>query len=548
MQTIEFFEKYSPIILTILIGTILTTFASTPIILNIEMENVFNSLLINSASNDLITTNLEPTETPPLFFWLNHIFLSTFGFKLNLLKIIPALAFSGLIITCYSFMVKNSKSITLAIITVLTIATSPFFIAASKVITLDLLYVLAYTATLFIFISNIYNVTYSHLASFIAGILSAVCISTTGIMGIIPILFSYLLVNFIRGGFFYNLAFNNLFIILAGFASFVIVWISLLAKQYGFTQSFEMILNYKALQESAVFNFDTDAIFKYTSLFIVGGFPWIAIFPYAAWQTLKDIFKEMNSANINTALPLILLINIVGLSIYFSTIESQFYILLIIYLNIAILVAIKIHSFNKFNISWFTTIIAVCSVIIMFLFLNEFLNIDITKYKFDSTIKEIILNSNTSVKNISTEIFYFIAIIYTASAATLLGYKITQKKSLIHLTCLLTVINFGILSFAIFPKLSNNNLNKFVVLEAWTSKHIGESDTVVFYKLKNPVIASKGGISLYFDDATKLNTYANKQRNRTIIIAFHKKHSNLMRQTRQSSRPTCHKNICILKR
>ena len=75
------FEKNSIFLLAGIMAIILISFFNTPMILNIELDNIFNSFLINDVTHNVITTNLEATNTPPLFFWLKHVIINTFGFS-----------------------------------------------------------------------------------------------------------------------------------------------------------------------------------------------------------------------------------------------------------------------------------------------------------------------------------------------------------------------------------------------------------------------------------------------------------------------------------
>ena len=136
------FEKSSLLILGILICATIASFFNTPMLLHIELDNIFNSFLINDITHNVITTNLEATNTPPLFFWIKHLFISALGFDISTLKAIPSLVMCAIILISYTFISKQTKSTNLAIVTAIILATSPFFITASKLISFDLIYIL----------------------------------------------------------------------------------------------------------------------------------------------------------------------------------------------------------------------------------------------------------------------------------------------------------------------------------------------------------------------------------------------------------------------
>lgn len=542
------FERSSRLILFILVGATVASFLNTPMLLHIELENVFNSFLINDITHNVITTNLEATSTPPLFFWIKHILITTLGFDINMLKAVPALAMCGIILLTYTFVVKQTGLKSLAIIISIILATSPFFVTASKLISFDLIYILIYIATLFTFTANVYSNSYSNLATFIAGILIAASFSLSGFVGTAPILLNFLLINFIRGGFFINLKFNNPIVLGLGFVSFIVIWVMSLAKEVGTTQALDLVFNYKFLTDFANFEFDEGATLKYITLFIIGGFPWISLLPSGIWGVLKNLPNRLNTSSLQTSLPLICLANSVMLSIYFASVEQEFYILLAIFFNFAIIIGDRINNIEIDKASLFNFIYFAFSVVIMVLFLNEFLNIELTTYKLDTTIKELLINENTSINGVPNFILYFMAFCYVAGALVLFIYTVTKSSPALTGSAVLATLNLLLFAFAVFPNLKNADLNQSRNIQSWLNHAIQpNTQTMVFYKVKEPAAATMVDKSFYFDDLIRANNFIRSEQVTSAYLLYPKEDRKIAARINRNNTSNCRNELCILK-
>lgn len=542
------FEKHSVFIITAILALILIGCANTPVLLNLELENIFNSFLINDLTHNIISVNLEATSTPPLFFWMKHLFINTFGFSLAAIKIIPALFMCGIILLSYIFIVKQTGSKSYAMIASLILATSPFFITASKLISLDLVYIAIYMTTTFIFTSNVYSNNYSNLYTFVAGVLIACAFSLTGLVGALPILANFVLINFVRGGFLINLKFNNPIVLALGFAAFGVIWVVSLGKVMGYQQALELVFNYKFLDNIAVFEFDEGAILKYTTLFIIGGFPWIALLPSALYNTIALLPRRLHTSDLQTSLPLICLINAAMLSVYFATVEQEFYILLAIYFNFTLILADRIYKIEVKKISWINILFVAYSIAVMMLFLNEFLNINLFNYQFDTTVKQLLLNEHTSINAVSNNIFYLMAFSYFIGTLALFAYAVSKNRGLFTASVVTALINFTLFIFAIFPNLNNKELNNSRSIDSWLDYSISSQEpTFAFYKLKNPIIASKAEKSFYFDDAGKLKEFAIKHKDKNIYVFFNKDDRYPINRLKRNANVQCRNQVCYLK-
>lgn len=542
------FEKSSMLILCILIGATIASFFNTPMLLHIELENVFNSFLINDVTHNIITTNLEATSTPPLFFWLKHVIISFFGFDLNMLKMIPALAMCAIILITYSFIVKQTGLKNLAIIICIILATSPFFVTASKLISFDLIYILLYISTTFIFTSNVYSNNYSNLSTFIAGILIATSFSLTGFVGTAPILLNFLLINFIRGGFLINMKFNNPIVLLAGFACFIAIWVISLAEQIGLSDSLELVFNYQFLKEFANFEFVEGALLKYVTLFIIGGFPWISLLPAGIWCIFRSLPSRLHTSDLQTSLPLVSLINAAMLIIYFTTIEKEFYILLTIFFNFAIIIGDRIHNIEINKASILNLFYFLFSIAIMVLFLNEFLNIELTTYKLDTTVKQFLINEHTSIDPTAHNILYVMAGCYMVGALALFIYTISRKEEALTFSAMLATINLIMFSFLVFPNIKNADLNHSRSLESWLIHSVeADTQTMIFYKAKEPSVASKVQKSYYFDDLIKARDFLRTDEVTSAYIYFNKNDRRLVARMNKRKASQCRNDVCLLK-
>lgn len=542
------FERSAMLILFILLGATISSFFNTPMLLHIELENVFNSFLINDVTNNIITTNLEATSTPPLFFWIKHIFINIFGFDLNTLKAIPALAMCGIILLTYNFINQQTKSKNLAIIISIILATSPFFVTASKLISFDLIYILLYISTTFIFTANVYSNNYSNLSTIIAGALVAAAFSLTGLAGAIPILVNFILINFIRGGFFINLKFNNPILLLIGFASFVVIWLASLAKELGMSHAIELVFNYQFINDFAKFNFTEGASLKYITLFVIGAFPWISLLPSGIWGVIKSISNRLHTDNLQTSLPLICLINAIMLSIYFATVEQEFYILITIFFNFAVIIGDRINNIEINKASILNIIYFAFSMVIMILFLNEFLNIEITNYKLDTTIKQLLINEHTLITNTASHAIYFMAGCYILGAFTLFIYTFTGKASTLTISAMLATLNLIMFSFIVFPNIKNTELNQSRSVEMWLSHSLNsKTQTIVFYKTKDPIVASNASQSFYFDDLIKARDFLRTDDVTNAYIYYNKSDKRLVARLNRNHSASCRNNVCLLK-
>jgi len=547
MRKLLDFETNATFIITALVALILVGFLNTPILLNLELNNIFNSFLINDSTNHIITTNLEATAIPPLFYWLEHIVISVFGLDFNILKLIPVLAMIGIIIVSFLFIIKQTALKKYGVILSLILATSPFFIAASKIISPDLLYVFIYMTTGFIFINNVFNSTYSNLSTFIAGILLAVAFSLTGFVGSAPILANFILINFIRGGFFINLKFNNPITLTIGFAAFIVIWLTSLGKQVGIGQAFDIIFNYHSLEAMANFKFDEGKFAKYAVLFIIGGFPWIAMLPSAVWGILANLPSRQNTSNIKISLPFICLINAILLGVYYSTVEQEFYILLTIYLNIAILIADRITDLEFKNISIINILYFILTIIIMFLFINDFSNINLTSFSLQTDIQELLINDHTSTTSIPQSAIYFIILSYSISTICLCIFATSRKDAFLDLTLISSVISFSLVIFTIFPNLKNPELNQKTNDIYWFDNIITqETDSIIFYKEKDTILASKANNVFYFDNLGKTREFINNNNLESIYIYFNAESNRSVPQLNHRALPICRSNKCIL--
>lgn len=541
-------EKSSIFIITAVLAVILISCFNTPMLLHIELENIFGSFLINDVTNNIISVNLEATSIPPLFFWIKHIFINIFGFNLSMIKLIPALAMCAIILLTYTFILKQTLSKTFATIASLVLATSPFFITASKLVSLDLIYICIYITTTFIFTSNVYSNKASNMYSFIAGILIACCFSLTGFIGTLPILVNLIIINFIRGGFLLNFKFNNPIFILLGFLSFIILWVVSLGKIVGLDDAIDLVFNYQFLESAADIKFDEGKIFKYITLFIIGGFPWISLLPSAFWNTIRNLPNRLNTSNLQTSLPLVCLVNSIMLSIYYASVETEFYILLTIYFNFAIMVADRIHNIEINKISIINIFFICYSIAIMMLFLNEFLNINLIQYSFDTTVKELLIDEKTSISGVSNNVFYLMAISYFIGATSLFAYGISKKQQLLSISFITAIINLVIFVFIVFPNLKNEELNNSRSMNSWLSYTIEDNtDTIAFYKLKDPTIASKANNSFYFNDIIKLKSFIDNQNNENIYVFFNKQDRHPINRINKRVNTQCRNNICFLK-
>lgn len=542
------FEKSATLILCILVGATLASFLNTPMLLHIELDNIFNSFLINDVTNNIITTNLEATSAPPLFFWIKHIFLSILGFDISMLKILPALTMCSIILISYVFLAKQTGLKNLAIIVSIILATSPFFVTASKLISFDLIYILIYISTTFIFTANVYDSNYSKLSTFIAGILIAASFSLTGLVGTAPILINYLLINFIRGGFFINLKFNNPLILLSGFAMFVAIWIVSLAKEMGLAESIDLVFSYKFLENLATFEFNEGVIFKYLTLFIIGGFPWISLLPSTLWNIFRTLPQRLHTSNLQTSLPLICLLNSLMLIVYFSLVEQEFYILLTIFFNFAIMIGDRINSIEIKKSSIINILFFAYSVVIMLLFLNEFLNIELTTFKLDTTIKELLISEHTSAGGVADSTLYLMAGGYILGALILFFYTVTKKQAALTLACMLATLNLIIFTFVVFPNLKNAELNNSRNLESWLSHTLEpKTQTMIFYKIKDATVASKTDRSFYFDDIIAARDFARTEDVESAYIYFNKKDQRLVARLNRQVKSQCRNRKCLLK-
>tara|TARA_Y100001960_G_scaffold317499_1_gene385914 strand:- start:6038 stop:7693 length:1656 start_codon:yes stop_codon:yes gene_type:complete len=542
------FERSAKLILLILVGATVASFLNTPMLLHIELENVFNSFLINDITHNVITTNLEATSTPPLFFWIKHVLITTLGFDINMLKALPALAMCGIILLTYTFIVKQTGLKSLAIIISIILATSPFFVTASKLISFDLLYILIYIATLFTFTANVYSNSYSNLATFITGILIAASFSLSGFVGTAPILLNFLLINFIRGGFFINLKFNNPIILGLGFISFIVIWVMSLAKEVGTTQALDLVFNYQFLNDFANFEFNEGATLKYITLFIIGGFPWISLLPSGIWGVLKNLPNRLHTSNLQTSLPLICLANAVMLSIYFASVEQEFYILLAIFFNFAVIIGDRINNIEIDKASLFNFVYFAFSVVIMVLFLNEFLNIELTTYKLDTTIKELLIDEHTSISAIPHNVLYTMAGCYVLGALVLFVYTVTRHSSALTASAMLATLNLLLFAFAVFPNLKNADLNQSRNMHSWLNHAIKEdTQTMLFYKVKEPIAASMVEQSFYFDDLIRANSFAKSDQVESAYLLYPKEDRRVAARLNRNNISNCRNDLCILK-
>lgn len=541
------FEKNAAFILIGLLAIILISFANTPMLLNIELENIFNSFLISSSTNNIITTNLEPTTTPPLFFWITSVLINLFGFNLELLKLLPTTMMCLIIAISYLFINKQTGSKNMAIILSVILATSPFFITASKLVSLDLVYILFYITTTFIFCSNVYSNNYSNMSTFIAGILLACAFSLTGLKGAAPILANFLLINFVRGGFFINLKFNNPIVLFLGFVSFIIIWISALSKDMSFSYALESVFNYKFIDEFAKFEFDENATLKYITLFIIGGFPWISLLPSALFRLFMTLPKRLNTSSLETSLPLIAALNALVLIIFFACVEREFYILLAIFFNLAMLLTHRINAIEVKTMSFLNIIYFAISTAIIFLFVNEVLNLNLVSITFDSTIKELLINEHTSISNVDNSIMYIIIASYILSALSLFVYCISKRIGLLNLSMALAILNLVLFTFNIFPNLKNSGLNNTTVQTQWIGNVVDkESDDIIFYSIKNPSAAEKANNAYYFDDMAKIRTYLSSTENTTYIL-FNENDRRKLSSLNRSGYTECKFSMCLLK-
>ena len=543
------FEKNSIFLLAGIMAIILISFFNTPMILNIELDNIFNSFLINDVTHNVITTNLEATNTPPLFFWLKHVIINTFGFSFEILKLIPALMMCGIILTSYLFIVKQTGSKAIAMILSIILATSPFFISASKLVSLDLMYILLYLTTTFIFSSNVYSNSYSNFSTFIAGILIACTFSLTGFVGAIPILANFVIINFIRGGFFINLKFNNPLFLALGFGSFIAIWVGSLGKEIGYSTALDMVFNYDFMDKLADFKFDEGAFFKYSTLFIIGGFPWISLLPSAIWHLFMTLPQRLNTSSFETSLPLVGLLNAIMLSIYFSAVESEFYILLAIFFNLSVVLADRINAIEIKPISFINIIFFAYTMLIMTLFVNEVLDINLISYKFDSTIKELLIDEKTSIASIDQNILYTMIASYIISAFALFIYGINRSRTLLATSFIFAILNLILFVFIIFPNLKNANLNNTLSQSTWSDRILNdETDDLIFYKVKDPVTASNAKRSFYFDNIIKARDYLNNnQDNNPTYVFFRKQDSALVTRLNRNNFMECRNSSCLLK-
>ena len=543
------FEKNSIFLLAGIMAIILISFFNTPMILNIELDNIFNSFLINDVTHNVITTNLEATNTPPLFFWLKHVIINTFGFSFEILKLIPALMMCGIILTSYLFIVKQTGSKSIAMILSIILATSPFFISASKLVSLDLMYILLYLTTTFIFSSNVYSNSYSNFSTFIAGILIACTFSLTGFVGAIPILANFVIINFIRGGFFINLKFNNPLFLALGFGSFIAIWIGSLGKEIGYSTALDMVFNYDFMDKLADFKFDEGAFFKYSTLFIIGGFPWISLLPSAIWHLFMTLPQRLNTSSFETSLPLVGLLNAIMLSIYFSAVESEFYILLAIFFNLSVVLADRINAIEIKPISFVNIIFFAYTMLIMTLFVNEVLDINLISYKFDSTIKELLIDEKTSIASIDQNILYTMIASYIISAFALFIYGVNRSRTLLATSFIFAILNLVLFVFIIFPNLKNANLNNTLSQSTWSDRILNdETDDLIFYKVKDPVTASNAKRSFYFDNIIKARDYLNNsQDNNPTYVFFRKQDSALVTRLNRNNFMECRNSSCLLK-
>ena len=543
------FEKNSIFLLAGIMAIILISFFNTPMILNIELDNIFNSFLINDVTHNVITTNLEATNTPPLFFWLKHVIINTFGFSFEILKLIPALMMCGIILTSYLFIVKQTGSKSIAMILSIILATSPFFISASKLVSLDLMYILLYLTTTFIFSSNVYSNSYSNFSTFIAGILIACTFSLTGFVGAIPILANFVIINFIRGGFFINLKFNNPLFLALGFGSFIAIWIGSLGKEIGYSTALDMVFNYDFMDKLADFKFDEGAFFKYSTLFIIGGFPWISLLPSAIWHLFMTLPQRLNTSSFETSLPLVGLLNAIMLSIYFSAVESEFYILLAIFFNLSVVLADRINAIEIKPISFINIIFFAYTMLIMTLFVNEVLDINLISYKFDSTIKELLIDEKTSIASIDQNILYTMIASYIISAFALFIYGVNRSRTLLATSFIFAILNLVLFVFIIFPNLKNANLNNTLSQTTWSDRILNdETDDLIFYKVKDPVTASNAKRSFYFDNIIKARDYLNNsQDNNPTYVFFRKQDSSLVTRLNRNNFMECRNSSCLLK-
>ena len=455
----------------------------------------------------------------------------------------------GIILTSYLFIVKQTGSKSIAMILSIILATSPFFISASKLVSLDLMYILLYLTTTFIFSSNVYSNSYSNFSTFIAGILIACTFSLTGFVGAIPILANFVIINFIRGGFFINLKFNNPLFLALGFGSFIAIWIGSLGKEIGYSTALDMVFNYDFMDKLADFKFDEGAFFKYSTLFIIGGFPWISLLPSAIWHLFMTLPQRLNTSSFETSLPLVGLLNAIMLSIYFSAVESEFYILLAIFFNLSVVLADRINAIEIKPISFINIIFFAYTMLIMTLFVNEVLDINLISYKFDSTIKELLIDEKTSIASIDQNILYTMIASYIISAFALFIYGVNRSRTLLATSFIFAILNLVLFVFIIFPNLKNANLNNTLSQTTWSDRILNdETDDLIFYKVKDPVTASNAKRSFYFDNIIKARDYLNNsQDNNPTYVFFRKQDSSLVTRLNRNNFMECRNSSCLLK-
>jgi hypothetical protein len=539
-------DKNTTLIMFVIIGIIIASAFSTPILSNLELENIFNSFLINETSNNIITTNLEPSSIPPLLFWINNVIIHAIGFNLNALKIVPALAMAGIILLTYNFIYKKLRLKSLALISITILATSPFFIAASNIISIDLIYILLYASTLFIFTTNVYSNQYSNIATFIAGILIALAFSLTGIIGAIPLIINFLLINFIRGGFIINLKFNNPLVLATGFLAFVSIWLMSLAKTVGMPNAIELLFNYDFLNNFTQFNFEEKVFTKYVTLFIIGIFPWIALLPASIWAVIKNINVRLNTSDIKLSLPLIALANSIILIIYFSNIEQEFYILLTIAFNLILVIANKLNDIQIRKSSIINIVFFALAAIVMVLFVSEVAGFNLTNHKLNNAVMNTLVAEHISLSQIPLYVMYIVLLLNIMSVLILAAYAVSQNTTLLTASIISSIVSFGVLSLLIFPNLNNNNANQDYSIKSWLINNIDENaENIVFYKIKEPLAASMAKNSFYFDDIKKSVEFLQKSETKNAYIFYNRNDLDIAKIKTKNS-PSCLSHYCVL--
>ena len=322
-----------------------------------------------------------------------------------------------------------------------------------------------------------------------------------------------------------------------------------MGQEIGHSKAISMVFNYDFMDKLADFNFDEGAFFKYSTLFIIGGFPWISLLPSAIWHLFMTLPQRLNTSSFETSLPLVGLLNAIMLSIYFSAVESEFYILLAIFFNLSVVLADRINSIEVKPISFINIIFFAYTMLIMTLFVNEVLDINLISYKFDSTIKELLIDEKTSIASIDQNILYTMIASYIISAFALFIYGINRSRTLLATSFIFAILNLILFVFIIFPNLKNANLNNTLSQSTWSDRILNnETDDLIFYKVKDPVTASNAKRSFYFDNIIKIRDYMNNsQDNNPTYVFFRKQDSALVTRLNRNNFMECRNSSCLLK-